>query len=171
MRATFIVACGLVVLAAAYWAAADQIPASRLAGGVGADGMPKLLAVGLGIFSALLALQTYMGMRAQARLAPKKPPSSPPADGDHGGVNHLRALGLIGFGVLYILLLPHLGYALSCALMLGGVAVYSGLKPSINALAFAVIGGAVYYLIFVKILGIPLPSGIWPSIFANASGH
>ena len=39
--ATLVVSAALFILAVAYWFAADAIPISRLAGQVGADGLPK----------------------------------------------------------------------------------------------------------------------------------
>ncbi|MDP0926165.1 tripartite tricarboxylate transporter TctB family protein [Paracoccus onubensis] len=163
MRATFIVSCLLFLLAVAYWLGADQISVSRLAGGVGADGMPKLLAVALGVLSLALATQTFFQMRAGKLAAP----ADPVKEGDEptNWHQHARAMGLIVLGGFYILLLPHLGYMLSSMLMLGGVSFYAGLKPSLRMLVFAVIGGVVYYLIFTRILGIPLPSGFWPRLF------
>lgn len=166
MRATLAVSGVLFVLSVAYWLAADAIPASRLAGQVGADGLPKLLGFALGMLSLLLAAQTFFQMRRAS--------ASQVADGGEGDEDdaktltdwraHLKALGLIGIGVLYLIALPLLGYAVSAAMLLAAVAAYAGLKPSRSLLAFAVGGGAVFYLIFVKVLSIPLPAGFWPSL-------
>lgn len=65
-KATLAVSAALFVLAVAYWLAADAIPASRLAGQVGADGLPKLLGLALGVLSLLLAGQTLFEMRRAA---------------------------------------------------------------------------------------------------------
>ena len=46
-----------LALAAAYWAAAHQLPKSMLSDAVGADGVPKALAVFLAVFSILIALR------------------------------------------------------------------------------------------------------------------
>jgi putative tricarboxylic transport membrane protein len=44
------------------------------------------------------------------------------------------------------------------------VALYNYRKPTLELALFAVLGSAAFYLLFVRILGIPLPAGIWPSI-------
>ena len=163
-KGTVVVSLALFVLAIAYWFMADAIPASRLAGKVGADGLPKLLGVALGGLSLLLAAQTLLEMRRdRATAAPvAKAAQEEKSEKPKGG--HLRALGLVGIGVVYLLLLPHLGYLVSSMLLLGAVSIYAGLKPSLKALMFAVIGGIAFYLIFVKLLQIPLPAGFWPSL-------
>lgn len=163
-KATLAVSAALFVLAVAYWFAADAIPASRLAGQVGADGLPKLLGLALGVLSLLLAGQTLFEMR---RAAAEGQGEDKGEGGDRlpgSWREHLRALGLIGIGVGYLLLLPHLGYAVSAGLLLAAVATYAGLKPSWATLFFAVGGGVLFYLIFVKILQIPLPAGFWPGL-------
>lgn len=167
MRATLVVAGALFVLAIAYWLEADTIPRSPLAGQVGADGLPKLLAVTLAVLSVCLALQTWAEMRKQRRSGAAAREAV--AGGETGGEavdwrRHLRALGLIGIGAAYLLLLPILGYAVCAALVLAGVATYTGLRPSFRTVLFGVGGAAVYYVVFVRILGIPLPAGFWPAL-------
>lgn len=161
---TLVVSAVLFVLAGTYWFAADAIPASRLAGQVGADGLPKLLGLALGLLSLLLAGQTLYEMR-RANAEGKQDDEGENGDRLPGSWReHLRALGLIGLGVVYLLVLPHLGYMVSAGLLLAAVATYAGLKPSLSTLLFAVGGGVLFYLIFVKILQIPLPAGFWPGL-------
>jgi putative tricarboxylic transport membrane protein len=165
-KATLAVSIVLFVMAVAYWFAADAIPQSRLAGQVGADGLPKLLGVVLGVLSLVLAGQTLYEMRRAAAsevgVAPAEDKNDEHETSDWGG--HLRALGLIGIGIVYLLVLPHLGYLVSSGLLLGAVATYAGLRPSRATLMFMVGGGVGFYLIFVKVLQIPLPAGFWPGV-------
>ena len=165
MRATLVVCAALFVLSVAYWVAADAIPASRLAGQVGADGLPKLLGVALGVLSLVLAAQTVFEKRRANASPIGTEDETKVAKGLTDWSQHFKALGLIGLGVGYLVALPLLGYAVSSALLLAAVAVYGGLRPSRNLFIFAVVGGAIFYLIFVKLLGIPLPAGFWPSLF------
>ncbi len=144
---------GMMVLAAAYWAAADQIPVSLLSDNVGADGAPKMLAVALAICGALLVIAT----RARPALAAGEEEGAP-ADRRRA---HLRAIGLLtGLGA-YALLLPVLGYPLSLALLIGGAAVYGGARPTLSLVAIAIAGGVGFWLFFSKFLGVLLPLGWW----------
>jgi len=146
---------GMIVLAAAYWAAADQIPVSLLSDAVGADGVPKVLAVALAICGALLLLTTRLK---------RQPAEAPSSDRDEKRA-HLRAAGLLAGLVAYIFLLPVLGYPLAIALLIAAVAIYGGtrIRPSVAAVAVA--GSALFWVFFVKILGIGMPTGIWAAGF------
>lgn len=166
MRATLAVCGLLLVVAVVYWLGADALPRSPLAGQVGADGLPKLLGITLAGLSVCLALQTWLEMKKQRRSGAAAEKTETEQDGEEKTPpNHLRALGLIGFGAAYLFLLPVLGYAVSAALVLAGVATYTGLKPSWRTVLFGIGGGVVYYIVFVRILQIPLPAGFWPGLF------
>lgn len=165
MRATLVSSGVLFVLAILYWFGADALPKSRLGGQVGADGMPKLLAISLAVLSVALAIQTLAYMRKERRAPGAPPPET--ADDDNaaqGWKTHARAFGLIVIGAVYLALLPHLGYGLSAALLLLVVSIYAGVKPTWRTLVFAVVGGIAFYFIFVRLLQVPLPAGIWPSL-------
>jgi len=146
---------GMIVLAAAYWVAADRIPVSLLADAVGADGVPKVLAVALAVCGALLLVTTRL----------RRPPAAmePVIDGE--ARTHLRAAGLLAGLVVYILLLPVLGYPLAIALLIAAVAIYGGtaIRPSVAGIAVA--GSLLFWVFFVRVLGIGMPTGIWAAGF------
>lgn len=162
--ATLIVSLALFALAVGYWFAADTIPASRLAGQVGADGLPKLLGVALGSLSLLLALQTIIEMRRGENKRVVRSTPNEEVESSMRWSEHLNAFGLLGIGVGYLLILPYLGYMVSATLLLATVATYSGLKPSLSTVLFAIGGGISFYVIFVKVLQIPLPAGFWQGL-------
>lgn len=144
---------GMMVLAAAYWAAADQIPVSLLSDNVGADGAPKMLAVALAFCGALLVVAT----RVRPVLADGEE-EAPPGDRRRA---HLRAVGLFaGLGV-YALLLPVLGYPVALSILIGGAAVYGGAQPTLSLTAISIAGGVGFWLFFSKFLGVLLPLGWW----------
>ena len=49
------------------------------------------------------------------------------------------------------------------------VATYSGLKPGLATVLFGVAGAAVFYLLFVRLLQVPLPAGVWPTLLSGAA--
>lgn len=170
MRGIFAISGVLFVSGIAFWFAANALRRSPLAGQVGADGLPKMLGITLAVLAVGLALQTYLQLRQQRRRSGAAAQAAASgdeavADGDEKErPDHLRAFGLLAIGAAYILLLPILGYAVSAALVFGAVATYTGLKPSLKTVLFAVGGAVVYYIVFVRILQIPLPPGFWPSL-------
>ena len=147
-----------LVLAGAYWAGADAIPRSALIGdGIGADALPKSLAGALAVFSLMLiGRSAWLWRRADARR-------------DENAIaeewrRHLRAVGMLVIGVVFLLVLEHLGYVVSLFALVCATAVYNG-RPVDRALWL--FGGGltlVFYLLFVKLLGIPLPAGFWPGL-------
>lgn len=131
-------ACGLA-LAAVYWWAAHQLPTSMLSDAVGADGVPKGLAVALAAFSLLV------GIRALRRA---------PASEYEG---HPRALGIAALGFLYVLAAPYVGYVIAVTLLAAAAALYYGAPRKWTVGAFALGTAGVLWLLFGALLGIALP--------------
>ncbi len=136
-----------VVLASAYFAEASAIPQSLLADAVGADGVPRLLAFGLGATGLALA------GRGIARPVAGKDDAPPGA--------LLRAAGLLAILVVYLLLVPVAGYAISIAALIAAVAWYAGARPGATMAAAAIGGAALFWFMFGVLLGIPMPSGMF----------
>lgn len=129
-----------VALAAAYWAAADALPASFLSDEVGADGVPKALAV------LLAALSLLIGVRALQR-----PGEAPPRR------NHLRALGIAAIGFAYVAIVPYAGYLVSVALLAAAAALQYGAPRRADVAVFALGTAALLWAVFRVILAIRLP--------------
>jgi putative tricarboxylic transport membrane protein len=159
MRANLITAILLIAFAIVFWFAADTIPKSRLGGTVGADGLPKLLAVALGVLSVGLIVQTLLTARTAEAV-----PTARPERKREDRIAHLRAVGMIVIGAGYLAMVPYLGYLPSVALLLAVVALYNGKRPSLGLAAFAIVGAVVFYLLFVQLLDVPLPAGLWPRL-------
>lgn len=147
-------AAGLVALAVAavYYYFAIDIPRSLLSDEVGADGLPKMYAITLALLGIWLVAQSLVLRAATAA----------PGDAGPGMGQHLRALGLLGLGVAYLLLVGGLGYFATICLLIAAVAVYCGAAFDVKLLATGAVGGIVFWLVFVKMFGILLPSGtLW----------
>jgi hypothetical protein len=157
------VALGLLALAGLYWLGADQIKVSRLEGIVGAQAVPKGLAVSLAILSVLLIAQdVWRARRAE--------PAAEVENGADGTDAHLRAVGILLIGVAYLAVVGTIGYLPAIALLLLATARYLGRPWSADLFLVALGGAALYYLIFVRLLGIPLPPGIWPGVWRALAG-
>lgn len=158
----------MLALALVFWFGADAISRSPLEGQVGADGFPKLLAVSLGglvivrLIQLVLAERRVRGGKSPG-AAEKQPSRKVPASWRP----HLRAAGMIALGIGYIVLLPTLGYLLSIALLVAAVALYNGRRASLGLAAVAIVGAGLLYLMFVQLLDVPLPAGVWEGLFAG----
>lgn len=157
-------AVGLAI-AVSYWVGADAIRQSPLSGGgVGAQAVPKLLGVALGGLSALLILQAVVARR---RSRPRVMAATSATGRDS---RHQRALGMLLIGAGYLLVVDVAGYVPALALLIALTAMYNGQRWSAVVAGVAVVGAAVYYVVFVQLLGIPLPPGPWPALWAAMTG-
>ena len=134
-----------VVLAGAYFAEAGAIQQSLLADAVGADGVPRLIAYGMGATGLALAGR---GIAQPAASNDDAPPDA-----------YRRAAGLLAILVAYLLVVPVAGYAVSIAALIAAVAWYAGAKPDGTMVAAAVGGAALFWFMFGYLLGIPMPAG------------
>jgi|LNFM01.1.fsa_nt_gb hypothetical protein len=157
------------VFAVVYWRAADDIPISPLDGVVNAGALPKALAYAMIFFSMLLILRALvteaMYLRA-ARRASGPPADRPEEEGSKAFTlsQHVKAFGVLVIGVAYLLVLPWLGYLVSATLLIIVMSIYIGAKASAYTVGVAAGVAVIFYLLFVRLLDIPLPSGFWPSL-------
>jgi putative tricarboxylic transport membrane protein len=155
-------ACGILMLALAiaYYAVAAAIPRSTLADAVGPQGLPTSYAIVLGILSLLLIANTLLGrgggIHAVVSVAKKT--------GKSDRYAAMRAIGMLALGAAYVALLPYLGYILTLGLLILSVAWYLERRLTPWMLPIAAAGGVVFWLIFVEILQVPQPGGLWPSL-------
>jgi len=138
-----------LALAVAYYAAADALPRSLLADGVGAEGVPKLLAVVLAVLSVVVGARSLL-------------PGAPAASAGGPGLSrHLRALGVAALGAAFVTLAPVLGYPLALALLLLAAALYYGAALRLQVVLYAGGTAAILWLIFARVLGVAMPAGLF----------
>jgi len=131
-----------MALAGAYYASALTIQDSLLSDEVGAAGLPKGLAIALGLSGALLALRSSAASTIRVKLALKP-----------------QALGLLAILAAYIIVLPFAGYPLALAALVAGVALLAGAKLDLTFALTAAGAGLGFWLIFAHLLGIAMPAG------------
>jgi hypothetical protein len=148
---------GAVILAIAgvYWLAARTIRHSSLDDSIGAAGLPNTFAALLAVLALLLILRSLF-------LRPLAHRDSQNATDVEAPRAHLRALGMLFLGVAYLVVVPNLGYAVSVALLVAAVALYNHQRPSLRLALVTILISVGFYLLFVRLLNIPLPPGIWP---------
>ena len=150
---------GLVVLAIAilYYLGIGDIAESSLADDVGAGGLPRILAFVLAGFGVVLVARAIIE-GALAR-APRPVVATAPLGDDDPIAPLPRALGFLGFGAAYVVLVPIIGYLPAIALLIGAIALFEGAAANWKTALIAVGGAVGYWAIFVKLLGVHQPSG------------
>lgn len=146
----------LLAIAAAYYLASGTIAESTLSDEVGATGLPHLLAALLAFIAVALMARAALAHRAARRAAG---PARDLAEDEEDGASLPRAVGLLLLGAAYVVLLPLLGYVIAVALLIAGVALYEGAARNWIIPAAALGGAALYWAIFVKLLGVHQPTG------------
>ena len=143
----------LLALSGAYYAMATTIPQSQLADTVGPQGMPNAYAGLLALLSLLLIGRALRTGRPRA-LAPSHPRTLVG-----------RVAGMLAIGVLYIAVVPWAGYVVSLAGLIVGTSYYQGGVINRHVLLVGGAGALMLWLVFVLLLGIPQPTGIWSSVW------
>ena len=144
---------GLLALALAggYLFEASQIQQSLLADDVGADGVPRMLAFGMAAVGGGLILREAVRRPKQAAEPEQAASETSP---------HTRALGLLAILIVYVIVTPQLGYALSMAGLLAASAVYAGARPGVTLAVTALSGAVCFWVMFKFLLGIAMPAGV-----------
>ncbi|KYH31762.1 tripartite tricarboxylate transporter TctB family protein [Neomoorella mulderi] len=71
----------------------------------------------------------------------------------------------LGNGILYVLLMPVLGFTLSTFVILIALLSLFGIRFK-TTLGVAICSSAILYIVFVVLLGIPLPRGIFEELLS-----
>jgi hypothetical protein len=156
-----------LVLAVAYWIGANHIHKSSLIGkGGGAAARPHALGGARGVLALMLIAQSIIQhRRGLLSGAPAKPEKL--AEARH---KHLRAGGMFLIGVGFLAVVGLIGYIPAIFLMICVTAVYNGRPMSWRIAGLAALLTAVFYGLFDLILHIPMPAGIWPTIWRSIAG-
>ncbi len=143
----------LLVIAAGYYSVASHIGRSALADGVGPAGLPVVYALVLATIALVLAGKAVLLRAADSAAVAGKPAL---------GFGLRRAAGAFAIGVGYVLIVPLAGYFLTLVLVIAAMALYQGERASARLATIAVAGAAVFWLLFVGLLGVPMPA-LWGS--------
>jgi putative tricarboxylic transport membrane protein len=135
-----------VAVAGIYFSESTKIQQSLLSDAVGADGVPRILAIAMALVGLLLALR---GLARKQPAADEAPKNALP-----------RAAGLLAILIVYLLAMPHLGYPLGIASLVAAVAVFAGARANLTLAATAVAGAVFFWLVFDRLLGIAMPLGV-----------
>ena len=147
-----------LVVAAVYYGLAVAIPRSDLADPVGPQGLPRIYAL------LLAALSLILIARSLRRSAPDPDSPNPESRIPNPGSGIPRVIGMLLIGVAYIIVLPWFGYLLSVAALITGTIYFQGGSINGRSILVAVSGAAIFWLLFIWLLRIQYPAGLWPSV-------
>jgi putative tricarboxylic transport membrane protein len=150
-----------LVVAAVYYRLAVSIPQSDLADPVGPQGLPRVYALLLAALSLILIARSLRSVRSNP-ARPTNPESRTPNPASRRAV--ARVIGMLLIGIAYIVILPWLGYLLSVAALISATIYFQGGSINGRSILVALSGAAVFWLLFIWLLRIQYPAGLWPSV-------
>jgi hypothetical protein len=160
-----VLGCVSLAIAAGYYTLSTRIQHSDISDVVGPQGLPTTYAVLLAALSVVLIIRALLSRRAAATSPPEAPPRMTPPSGTAKAAapTHIgwRVFGMVMNGVIYILVVPWLGYILSIAALIGATVFYQGGGMNRRVAAVAIGGALLFWLLFVRLLHIAHPPGIW----------
>jgi len=87
---------------------------------------------------------------------------------EHAGIDPaaaLRAAGMISIPILYVVLLPHIGFYVGTPLFLIAYLAYLGERRPIRLIGVPVFIYLLVNLVFTKLFFVALPVGNWPGFY------
>ena len=157
-RREFALGCITLAIAGGYYLLAAGIQRSDIADVIGAQGLPRTYAALLAGLSSILIVRSAI-RRPFAPLSGPTPAA--PRSGIERGVAW-RVFAMLMNGVIYVLVASRLGYVLSIAALIAASVYCQGGGFSRRTAAVAIGGAACFWLLFVRVLHIAQPPGIWP---------
>jgi putative tricarboxylic transport membrane protein len=145
-----------LALAIGYYALAGQIPESQLSDAVGPQGLPRIYAYLLGGLSLVLIARSLGPSNDESSGVHRARPAAP---------NVRRPAGMVVIGVVYLLAVSWLGYFVSLAGLVATTTWYLGGGLNRRVAVVAVSGALLFWLLFVRLLGVQHPAGFWSSLF------
>ena len=146
-----------LALAAVYYALTVTIPQSDLADPIGPQGLPKTYAVVLAVLSIVLIARSI-----RRRASPEPTNREPRIPNPESRIP--RVIGMLLIGVGYIVVLPWLGYLLSVAALIAATTYFQGGSIDRRSILVAISGAFCFWVLFIWLLRIQYPAGLWPSV-------
>lgn len=162
MKGDLVFGGATLALSAGYYWMASGIPESQLADAIGPQGLPKTYAVLLAALSLILIVRSVAQRQRWHRTSALSAPRTTEAAGQRRVL--WRVAGMLAMGVVYVVVVPWLGYIPSLAALIFATTYYQGGAVNRQVAVVALSGALFFWLLFVMLMGIPQPPGFWPSL-------
>jgi putative tricarboxylic transport membrane protein len=149
---------GALAVAGTYYSFALAIPESALADAVGPQGLPKIYALLLAALAMILIVSSRSGRGSPIERKARRTT-------DLDDTSSWRAAVMLAIGVVYLVVVPWLGYVPTLAALILASALCQGSALTARLALVSGAGAVVLWALFVVLLRIPQPAGVWESLF------
>jgi hypothetical protein len=142
----------------------------------GAASWPRTIILAIAIFALIDATFSFLAFR---RNAPKKTTVMEGGKNQEkdeetekkasGAKVNLKRLTTFAFPLVFLLMIPRMGYYVSAPFFIAGFMFLLGEKRTYHLVVTTFLIYAVTLFVFTKLLFVPLPEGIWPGFYEISS--
>lgn len=132
----------------------------------GAAGWPRVVILGIALFALIQAIWnlTRSGRKGRIMGEVEEQISDLPSEAK-GIIVRLKHFATFAVPLLYLFLMPRMGFYTLTPLFIGGYMMLLGERRSIHLVGTTLFIYALTIVIFLKLLFVPLPVGNWPGFY------
>lgn len=164
-KSNIVIGIILLALSAFYYLSTRGFPPPTVTENLGAGFFPKLLSMLLAFLAIMLILGSLFSQSTSGQEGEKATISGGERLEEDSfateGISYKFLLGTIGVSILYVILLPVIGYVIVTPLFLIAMIRLLGKKKWLHNIAISILLTVSLYLLFGKMLGVVLPPGLF----------
>ena len=138
----------------------------------GAASWPRVIILATVIFALIETILDLMELRRQGppgEAVPGKAADTTPEKTISGVAIHLKRLATFGVPLLFLLMIPRMGYYVSAPFFITAFMLLLGERRLKHLIVTSFLIYGVTLFVFTKLLFVPLPEGSWPGFYEISS--
>lgn len=133
----------------------------------GAAGWPRVIIFGIAFFALLQTMWNLFYPERKGRIMMgqvEEQISDLPSEAT-GNMVHLKRLGTFGVPLVYLFLMPRMGFYILTPFFIAGYMMLLGERRLVHLVGTTLFIYALTIVIFLELLFVPLPVGNWPGFY------
>lgn len=132
----------------------------------GAAGWPRVVIAGIALFALIQAIWSLFHRGGRGRIMGEVEEQISQLPSEARGISvRLKRLATFAVPLLYLFLLPRMGFYILTPLLVAGYMMLLGERRLVHLVGTTLFIYALTILIFLKLLFVPLPVGNWPGFY------
>lgn len=138
----------------------------------GAASWPRIIIIAMALFAVIETILSFLAFRRKgeqwAAVITKEEASDSPGSVS-GWKILLKRLATFGIPLLFLLMIPRMGYYVSAPFFIAGFMSLLGERRPLYLIVTSFLIYGVTLFVFTKLLFVPLPEGAWPGFYEISS--